>query len=329
MNATSETDAAGIFGQVFSARQKVRETVAPSVGYEELPMDKDSRIKRLHQPYWIGYDAAIAARKKIERVLDMPYSDRITSCAIIAPSFNGKTSILRNIQRRHNILPEGFRGDALSIRTNVQIPIFFVQAPPMPDEDRLLDAILRQLHMLGSPREPAEHKISRIQSMFAGLGVRMLEIDEFGFFQAGSPDKQRKALNGLKYLGNELKIPIILASVEEGLNILTSNSEISNRYPTVQLPKWHWKNEVTLSMLASIESKLGLKKESNLGTMDMAKHIVSNADSLLGHMHDLIKLLAEKAIDSGKEQITIEDLTPKALGEIGWVLPSLRHQRAS
>lgn len=327
MNTNSDIPPNEIMGQVFSSKSKVDASITPGASGEDLAMDVESRIRRLNKPYWIGYDAALAARTKIERLLDMPYSDRITSCAIIAPSFNGKTSIFRNIQRRHNFLPEGYRHDVLSKRPNIQIPVFFVQAPPMPDEDRLLDAILRQLHMLGSPREPVEHKISRIQSMFAGLGVRLLEIDEFGFFQAGSPDKQRKALNGLKYLGNELRIPIALASVEEGLNILTSNSEISNRYPTVQLPKWHWTKAVTHSMLSSIELKLGLKESSHLGTEEMAKPLVVNSDGLLGHMHDLVKLLAEQAIKTGQEKITPEDLKPEALKKIGWTLPSLRHQR--
>ena len=327
MSSKSQVPEKVILGQVFSTKPKGEAASSSGSKDDDLAMDDKSRILRLHRPYWIGYDAAIGARERIEWLIDMPYSDRITSCAIIAPSFNGKTHILRNVQRRHNFLPEGYRDDALSKRPNIQIPVFFVQAPPLPDEDRLLDSILRQLHMLGSPREPTEHKISRIQSMFAGLGVRLLEIDEFGFFQAGSPDKQRKALNGLKYLGNELRIPIALASVEEGLNILNSNSEIANRYPSVQLPKWKADAESTCNLLSSMETRLGLQKPSNLGTEEMARLIVASTDGLIGHMHDLVKQLAVKAIQSGKEKIVPEDLKPDALKKMKWVLPSLRHQR--
>ena len=290
--------------------------------------DQQSRIARLMNPFWIGYERAVAVRDHIESLINTPYSDRITSCAVIAPSYNGKTSILRNVQRRYNKFPSGNSLRSASERAQVKIPVFFVQAPPVPDEDRLLDAVLRQLNILGSPREPAEHKISRLQSVFAGLGVRLLEVDEFGFFQAGSPDRQRKALNGLKYLGNDLRIPIVVASVEEGLNILSSNKEISNRYPALHLPAWGPEEESTLKLLASFEAKLGLKHPSDLGTEEMAKPIVAYSEGILGHMHDLLRLLASRAIKSGAERITIADMRPDALKAAGWILPSQRHQRA-
>jgi hypothetical protein len=212
-------------------------------------------------------------------------------------------------------------------RSELKIPVFFVQAPPVPDEDRLLDAILRILVLQGSPREPTEHKISRIQAVFAGLGVKLLAIDEFGFYQAGSIDRQRKALNGLKYLSNELKIPMVVASVEEGLNILSANSEIANRFPAEHLQRWKANDIATLSLLASFEKKLGLRKPSNLGTEGMAKLVIANTGGILGHMHDLLRLLAKQAIRTGAEQITEADLTPDRLKAIRWVIPSLRHQR--
>jgi hypothetical protein len=332
--ATEGDERRGLFGQVFS-RLPATQTDSSSLGREgdvsqmteEQVNDPENRIKRLNKPFWIGYKGALAARDRVEEVLSTPYSDRITSCAVIAPSYNGKTSVFRNVQRRHNFLPADYQPGSLAKLPHIQIPVFFVQSPPMPDEDRLLSAILRALNMLGSPREPAEYKIARIQAIFAGLGVKLLLLDEFGFFQAGSADKQRKALNGLKYLSNELKIPIVLASVEEGLNILTTSSEISNRFPAVHLIKWQADADETLSLLASFEVKLGLKESSELGTEKMARLVVANTDGILGHIHDLLRLLARKAIREGTERIALADLQPSALKAQGWILPSLRHQR--
>lgn len=313
-----------LYGQAFGRNGSAPRLQAPEMTEPEA-LDSDTRIKRLSLPFWIGYERAIEIRSRIEELLEMPYSDRITSCAVIAPSYNGKTSILRNVQRRHNFLPPDFQQGLT--RPELKIPVFFVQAPPVPDEDRLLDAILRLLLLQGSPREPTEHKISRIQAVFLGLGVKLLMLDEFGFYQAGSPDRQRKALNGLKYLSNELKIPIVVASVEEGLNILSANSEIANRFPSEPLLPWKAKDVATLSVLASFEKKLGLRKQSNLGTEAMARLIVANTGGILGHMHDLLRSLAKKAIRTGTEQITENDLNPDGLRAIRWVIPSLRHQR--
>lgn len=315
-----------LYGQVFG-RCSDLPPHAPHVIAEPEALDAESRVKRLHQPFWIGYERAVEVRTRIEEVLEMPYSDRITSCAVIAPSYNGKTSILRNVQRRHNVLPPDYQKG--STRPELRIPVFFVQAPPVPDEDRLLDAILRLLVLQGSPREPTEHKISRIQAVFFGLGVKLLAIDEFGFYQAGSVDRQRKALNGLKYLSNELKIPMVVASVEEGLNILSANSEIANRFPAEHLPRWKASDVSTLSLLASFEKKLGLRKPSNLGTERMAKLVIANTGGVLGHIHDLLRLLAKQAIHTKTEQITEADLAPDRLKAIRWVIPSLRHQRST
>lgn len=313
-----------LFGQAFGRRPDTSNGPSKDAAEPEA-LDLDSRLKRLKKPFWIGYDRAVEIRTRIEDLLETPYSDRVTSCAVIAPSYNGKTSILRNVQRRHNLLPADYQQS--SSRPNIKIPVFFMQAPPVPDEDRLLDAILRLLCIQGSPREPTEHKIARIQAVFVGLGVKLLAIDEFGFYQAGSHDRQKKALNGLKYLGNYLQIPMVVAAVEEGLNVLSANAEIANRFPAEHLLRWKANDEATLSLLASFETKLGLRKPSNLGTEAMAKLIIANTGGILGHMHDLLRALATKALRSGAEQILEADLKPDGLKEIRWVIPSLRHQR--
>lgn len=315
-----------LFGQAFGRRVDPQRPAAPVAAEPEM-LDPEARIKRLQQPFWIGYERAVEVRTRIEEVMETPYSDRITSCTVIAPSYSGKTSILRNVQRRHNLLPPDFQKGAE--RQELKIPVFFVQAPPVPDEDRLLDAILRVLLLQGSPREPTEHKISRVQAVFAGLGVKLLAIDEFGFFQAGSVNRQQKALNGLKYLSNELRIPMVLASVEEGLNILSANSEIANRFPAEHLPRWKANESSTLSLLATFERKLGLQKPSNLGTEAIARLVIANTGGILGHIHDLLRLLAKHAIRTGTECISEVDLTPERLKAIRWVIPSLRHQRPS
>lgn len=294
---------------------------------EPLPMDVESRVLRLYKPVWIGYTEAIEIRNSIERLASIPYSGRITSCAIVAPSYNGKTSLFRSICRRMN--PPAIEGESerLSDRPSPTLPVFFMQVPPSPDEDRILDAMLRTLHMLGPARESRESKIARIQAMFAGLKVKLVLLDEFGFFVDGTPDKQRKSLNALKYLSNLLEVPIAISTVEAGLNVLTSHEEIANRFPAKFLPKWTAKREATARMLRSLEGQLGLKEASDLASERMVKLIVSSGNEILGHIHDLLRLLAERAIRSGTERITEADLTPDALKSIGWIHPTLRHER--
>lgn len=319
-----------LFGQEFSRpKQDDANERSEDKNDSQNPAEQstEARLAALNKPFWIGYSTAVEVRAKIEEVMNQPYTDRINSFAVISKSFNGKTTLFRNIQRRHNILPVGYSDAGTARNPKIKIPVFFMQVPPEPNEDRLLEALLRRLNMLGSPREPVEHKLSRVMAAFQALEVKLLELDEFGFFQAGSGTRQRKALNGLKYLGNELRIPIVLSSVEEGLNIISSHSEIANRYKDLQLPKWKPEDEETQKLLASFEKKLALREPSGLDQESLARLITVNADSTLGYIHDLLRLLASNAIKTGKEKITEQDLKPDAVKALGWVLPSQRHRR--
>ena len=85
----------------------------------------------------------------------------------------------------------------------------------------------------GPEREPAEAKLRRVSLILKNLQTKIILIDEFGFFQAGTPVKQRKLLNALKFLGNELQIPTVIAAVPETLNLLQSDEQVANRFDPV------------------------------------------------------------------------------------------------
>jgi hypothetical protein len=213
-----------LFGQAFGRRPDAANGPAPQEPAEPEALDLETRLKLLKRPFWIGYDRAVQIRARIKDLLDTPYSDRVTSCAVIAPSYNGKTSILRNVQRRHNLLPPDYQQSPS--RPEIKIPVFFMQAPPVPDEDRLLDAVLRLLSIQGSPREPTEHKISRIQAVFVGLGVKLLAIDEFGFYQAGTGRAIEPSIRAHQGAASVVRLPVHRSVETVSLDVRQKPSEL-------------------------------------------------------------------------------------------------------
>lgn len=284
--------------------------------------DPELRIQALKQPVWIGYARAVAIRQQMEDLLNHPRMHRMPNLAVIGDSNNGKSMLLNNFAKRH----DPTEAPTFDVNSDqIHRPVFLFQAPPEPDEGRLYNRMLTELMTPGSPREPAESKLRRLSIILASLKTRIILIDEFGFLQAGTPVKQRKLLNSLKFLGNELQIPMVVAGVPEALNLLQSDQQIANRFEPVFLPRWKMGDEY-VKLLATLEKTLRLKNPSGLVEEQKAQRILDASDGIIGYMSDLLQRLAAQAIRSGEERITVAALNDSNLRRIGWVHPGQRHR---
>lgn len=288
----------------------------------DLTNDPELRMQALKQPLWIGYGRAVAIRQQMEELFNHPRMHRMPNLAVIGESNNGKSMLLNNFARRHDpTLAPGY-----SVNDDkIERPVFLFQAPPEPDEGRLYNRMLTELHTPGSDREPAESKLRRVSVILKALNTRMVLIDEFGFFQAGTPMKQRKLLNALKFLGNELQIPIVVAAVPETLNLLQSDPQVANRFEPVFLPKWKM-GEDFQKLLATMEKTLGLRLVSNLAAEPSAQRILDETNGIIGYMNELLQKLAIDAIRTGAESVTLSMLKEANLKRLGWVHPNRRHR---
>lgn len=286
--------------------------------------DPDIRIQALKQPLWIGYGRVVAIRQQMEELFNHPRMHRMPNLAVIGESNNGKSMLLNNFARRHDpALAPGYSGND----DKIERPVFLFQAPPEPDEGRLYNRMLTELYAPGAEREPAESKLRRVSVILKALNTRMVLIDEFGFFQAGTPMKQRKLLNALKFLGNELQIPIVVAAVPETLNLLQSDPQVANRFEPVFLPKWKM-GEDFQKLLATMEKTLGLQLPSNLAAESSAQRILDESNGIIGYMSELLQKLAIDAIRTGVECVALSALKETNLKRLGWVHPNRRHRYA-
>jgi len=179
------------------------------------------------------------------------------------------------------------------------------------------------LQAFGPSREPADAKLRRLQRILQDLQTKMIILDEFQHALAGTPIRQRKFLNGLKYLGNELEISIVVSGTPDGLNALQTDQQIANRFEPVFLPKWRHGEEF-LRLLASIEKVLGLKYPSGLTCEYFCSRILEESEGTIGEVMRLMRMLAEQAIRTGVEKITEDALKENNLKKIGWRKPSSR-----
>lgn len=148
----------------------------------------------------------------------------------------------------------------------------------------------------------------------------MLIIDEVQHVLAGPMLKQRHFLNVIKYLGNELQIPIVAVGTHDAFNAVQTDPQLANRFEPELLQRWKM-DEDYLRLLASFEVALSLQRRSNLVESNVALKILSLTEGTIGEVAALLVRAALYAIEHGTERITIP-----ALQQCGYITPSQRRR---
>ena len=274
--------------------------------------DKD-RIYAIREGNWLGYADAKRILARMEELLEYPRITRMPNMLLVAPSFNGKTSILRRFLDMHQ--PDLDPAGEVTI-----CPVVLVESPPKPD---ISDFYARTLDALMAPYKPtasASEKYSQIKRLFRQMDVHMFIVDEIHHLIAGSLNRQQEFRNALKSLGNETMVSIVAAGTEDAYNAFNTDPQMSSRFTPESLPTWKANNEFG-ALLATLELRTPLKLPSNLKTPQMMLAIHTRSEGTLGDMCDLVKELAVDAIRSKVEKITIEKINT-----LRWVPPSKRKQ---
>lgn len=282
----------------------------------KLSLSDRDRIQHIKKQRWIGYGRAKELLAKLEDLLVHPTQPRMPNMLVIGETNNGKTMLISKFREAHPA-DENLGGEA------VNIPVLYIQAPPGPDERGLYNAILNRLFEYSPKSEPTDAKRDNVVSVLRKVKVAMLIVDEIHHLLAGTYVKQRSCLNVLKYLGNELCVPIVGIGTAEAMRAVQTDPQLANRFTPEVLPRWT-RNAELARLLASFERVIPLRKPSQLSSAALAGRIVDLADGTIGEMSTLLNAAAALAIRSGTEQITLD-----VLDACGYVSPSMRKQAAA
>jgi len=152
--------------------------------------------------------------------------------------------------------------------------------------------------------------------------VQTLVIDELQNLLSGSRLHQRRLLNLLRWLGNELQIPLIAVGTAEALHAIQSDDQLANRFEPVRLPPW-CNGEEYRQLLSTLEALLPLRRPSHLAGPALAEKILSAAEGILGEVVSIVTRASVRAVTSGTEAITA-----KLVDETGFISPSQRRRVA-
>lgn len=276
-----------------------------------LERGDETRIEYIRSERWIPYTRATEILRRLEDLLVQPKTHRMPNLLIAGETNNGKTVIVKRFRALHPCV-ENAHGDG-----NV-LPVLYVQAPPVPDEKRFYNAILSALNAPYKPNENVDAKQAQVFRLLRRVQLQMLVLDEIHHIIAGTIIKQRHFLNVIKYLGNELQIPIVGVGTHDAFNALQTDSQLANRFRPMFLPRWEAGEEWD-RLLFSFERRLPLRKPSSLAEPALGDKLLTKSEGWIGELSMLLTDAAVEAIRSGRERIDA-----KVLDRIEWVPPSSR-----
>lgn len=274
-------------------------------------LPREERIHNIKLSKWINYTIAAGILKELTELKKYPKSSRMPNILLVGDSNNGKTALVEKfVSLNPSTIDE--------VTSEINTPVLMVQAPPEPDERRFYNSILEKLLAPYKTSEKLDVRQLRVKNLLQKLNLKILIIDEIHHVLAGAPTKQRKFLNVLKFLSNELNISLVCVGTKDAFNAIQTDPQIANRFQPRVLKRWKFDLEFK-RLLLSFETKLPLKNESHLIEDGISRKILTLSEGLIGEVSTIIELSAIKAIEDGTERITNE-----ILNSINYTPPSDR-----
>jgi hypothetical protein len=152
------------------------------------------------------------------------------------------------------------------------------------------------------------HTVSELEvrtlSHLRDMDLKMLMIDEVHNLLAGSYREQRRFLNMLRFLANDLCASLVVFGVNEALEAIRGDDQLARRLDEHFLPLWE--DDVEFSrLIQTLIAAMALERRSGL-TVGSLRIILNVTGGVTSRVFTMIKSLAIDAIESGEERITDE-----------------------
>lgn len=263
--------------------------------------DDVKRIAFIRGQWWIGYPQAQTALDLLRNALENePGKVRPQCFLLLGQTNNGKSMIVEKFRRDQSPLIEAACDEE-------HIPVVVVQMLTDPGVTRFYQHLLETL---GAPirRTARKHDLEALAlSILRKVGTRILIIDELHNVLAGSAPAQREFLNLLRFLGNELRIPIVGVGTRDAYLAIRTDPQLENRFHPIILPVWHEGDEFA-RLLQSFVATFPLLKPSVINSEEMQRWILARTGGTIGEIAALLRSVALAAIETGEEAINDRSL---------------------
>ncbi|KSV71187.1 hypothetical protein N182_30825 [Sinorhizobium sp. GL2] len=271
----------------------------------QAALDDAERIAWIRADRWLETAQAAQALARLEDLLSYPARDRMPCLLLYGDTGMGKTKIIRKFLRDH---PASF--DAGTGITTM--PVVAMQMPAEPLERDVYGELLNVLGAPGPANDSAYRQKEICRRLLRTMGARMLIIDEIHALLAGTFRQQRIFLNIVRFLANDLRIPLICAGTDLARQALLTDPQLAERFEAFHFERWQ--NDLHLSqLLSSLGGILPLRRPSQLGSAAARRRVLDLSDGVTVRIFRLIETVAVEAIRSGSEHLTADSFMSDTL----------------
>lgn len=267
------------------------------------------------QRWWIAHDRAQAALARLDALLrDGPGQVRPPNLLLVGPTNNGKSWIVERFVRAH----AGPGGEDAE-----HLPVVAVQMPTEPTVSRFYAALLAHLGapvVRGGPWSRKHEMEQLVLRVLRGVRAQMLVIDELHNMLAGTRTARAELLNLLRWLGNELRLPIVGVGTRDAWLAIRTDPQLENRFEPFVLPVWRAGPDAA-RLLQGFATLLPLRRASDLRGVELVRDVIARTGGTIGEVAALLRAAAEVAIQGGEESITRD-----ILGRASYLGPGERRQ---
>lgn len=271
------------------------EHLAPGA-QQAASLDASARIEIIRGD-WVIRHAAVAQGLNLARwLLEGPRRTRTTGLLVTGEVGAGKTTLAKLIKRSYPVSEES--NDA---------PVVMIT---LTGARHMRTVYGRILEALNGPVRATHHTADREMATLCLLRVvkcRGLIVDEVQDVLAGSINEQRRTLDGLKFLMNEVQLPIIAMGTPAAAEAFRSDKHMEKRFARLSLPTWSVGHELA-ALLTGVSRILPLRQPSHLAAAHIMDFLVSEGEGNLNDMMMLIRHAAVQAVLSGSECIGLPEL---------------------
>ena len=219
---------------------------------------------------------------------------------------SGKTMVAQWIRRRYPEQPAD--GQKAAIK-----PVLMISMTGARDAKTLYNRLLGELGVPDPGRYSGSDREQLVVKLIRAAGVKLLIIDEIQDVLTSTPRQQRFAFDTLKFLMNELSLPIVALGTSAAPDAMRVDEHLNARFAFRSLPKWT-ADQYLVELLDAAERLLPLKKPSRLSSLAISSTIIGLSGGVLDQMMRIINSAAIHAIETGAEAIT-PDLLNRAVIE--------------
>jgi hypothetical protein len=253
-------------------------------------------------PKWVSYEGASEALARMEHLLRRPPCGRRPSMLLYGDSDIGKTMIVDKFVRDHPNICDQF-GEVEARK------VLRLQMPSKPNDGRLYAQIIDGLgHKAPYTRRGTDLEILALQLLHRNP-PRLMIVDEVHHLLAGSVREQHQSLKQLKFLSNDLRVPVV------ALYAMQADPQIASRFEPFALPRWH-ESAALREFVVSFGRLPPLHKPSPFGDKAIIQKLMVHSGGVTGKITSLLAEAAELAIRQKTESISLDLLIDAAAAGI-------------